>query len=94
MSIAETMLIYVGIPLGASLLLALAVYGKVTLRRDRYRPGRPWTYPAVWFVPHPAALAKPSGPSAPALSAGVTPPALTGGTASADAVLGGASGEW
>ncbi|MDT4940578.1 MAG: hypothetical protein QOJ34_667 [Pseudonocardiales bacterium] len=53
----QTVLVFVAIPLGVVLLVALAVYGKSLVRQpNRYRPGKPWTYPASWYVPHPDAV--------------------------------------
>ncbi|MDT4915953.1 MAG: hypothetical protein QOI15_680 [Pseudonocardiales bacterium] len=57
MSVVQTVLVFVAIPLGVVLLVALAVYGKSLVRQpNRYRPGKPWTYPASWYVPHPDAV--------------------------------------
>jgi hypothetical protein len=56
-SVVQTVLVFVAIPLGVVLLVALAVYGKSLVRQpNRYRPGKPWTYPASWYVPHPDAV--------------------------------------
>ena len=52
MSVAETVLVYVVIPLGiVALIVLLNMSG--ARRRPRYRPGQPWNHPAVWFEPHP-----------------------------------------
>lgn len=57
MTVVETLLVFVGIPLGIIALIVLAVYGKSLVRQpNRYRPGRPWTYPPTWYVPHPEAV--------------------------------------
>jgi hypothetical protein len=84
MSVLQTVLVFVGIPLGITALLAIAVYGRTSMRRDRYRPGRPWDHPTVWYVPHPSALAH--VPTRPALAAG--------SMEQQPQPLGGASGEW
>jgi hypothetical protein len=56
-TVVQTVLVFVGIPAGIVLLLFLAVYGKSLVRQpNRYRPGRPWTYPPSWYVPHPDAV--------------------------------------
>ena len=53
MSVAETLLIYVGSPL-----LVTAVLAAFTLRPDaaskrrRYRPGQPWDHEPLWYAPH------------------------------------------
>ena len=40
MSVLQTVLVFAGIPLGITALLAFAVYGRTSMHRDRYRPGR------------------------------------------------------
>lgn len=61
-TVVQTVLVFGGIPLGVIALLTLAVYGKSLVRQpNRYRPGKPWTFPASWYVPHPdAVVARPS----------------------------------
>jgi hypothetical protein len=60
-TVVQTVLVFVGIPLGVVALLTLAVYGKSLVRQpNRYRPGKPWEYPASWYVPHPEAVARPA----------------------------------
>lgn len=83
MTVVETALIYGAIPLGVVLLVVIAVYGRSAAHQpNRYRPGKPWPFEAVWYIPHPESLD------------GVVSdrPALEGkkGTAA----VGGASGEW
>jgi hypothetical protein len=57
-TVVQTVLVFVGIPAGIVSLLGLAVYGKSLVRQpNRYRPGKAWTYPPSWFVPHPDAVA-------------------------------------
>lgn len=57
MSVVQTLLVFVAIPAGIILLVALAVYGKSLVRQpNRYRPGRAWDYPPTWYVPHPDAV--------------------------------------
>lgn len=83
MSIVQTLLVFVGIPLAVIVLVSLAVYGRSTVHQpNRYRPGRAWTYPPAWYEPHPEAI-RDAVPQRPA----------TEGLAGATAV-GGASGEW
>lgn len=83
----ETVLVYIGIPLGITLLLALFVFGRSAMQQpNRYRPGRPWTYQPVWFVPHPEALPNHE-------SARLAVEGSIDRSAQATAV-GGASGEW
>lgn len=53
MSIVQTTLIFVGIPAVATLLVAVMVYARSAERTPRYRPGGPWPYEPVWYLPHP-----------------------------------------
>ena len=53
MSIVQTTLIFVGIPAVATLLVAVLVYARSAERAPRYRPGGPWPYEPVWYLPHP-----------------------------------------
>ena len=44
------LLIFMGVPLGLFVVLALLVYGPSVLRRPRYRPGqREWGYRPLWI---------------------------------------------
>jgi len=83
MSIVQTVLVFVGIPAAIIAVVILMVYGKSLVHQpNRYRPGRPWTYPDQWFVPHPDAVGHSSAVRQ-----------IEGGSTSTTAV-GGASGEW
>ena len=87
MTVVETVLVYGGIPLGITLLLAIFVFGRSAMQQpNRYRPGRAWTYAPVWFTPHPDALPNHEG-------ARLAIEGSIAGSASTTAV-GGASGEW
>jgi hypothetical protein len=56
-SIIDTVLVFAGIPSLIIALVSLAVYGRTLLHQpNRYRPGRAWTFPPSWYVPHPDAL--------------------------------------
>lgn len=87
MTVAETYLVLVGIPLAVILVLALLTLpgGR---KRLRYKPGQPWDHAPVWYEPHPEAGGHDGGHHADghrALEAG----------ARADAgPLGGARGTW
>lgn len=91
MSVTETVLVFVGIPLGLFLLAALAVYGPSAARQPRYRPGRPWPYEPVWFLPAPDSVQVPGlqGHHTPAIEAPAS--VLDAPTRTA---VGGATGEW
>ena len=45
----QTVLIFVGIPVAAALVITFLVYLPSMVRGPRYRPGRPWTAGSVWF---------------------------------------------
>ena len=53
MNVAETILVFVGIPLAVVLLLALLIYLPGGRKRTRYKPGQPWDHAPVWYEPHP-----------------------------------------
>jgi hypothetical protein len=102
MSIVETTLIYVVIPAGVIGLLAIAVYGRsMTNQQTRYRPGRPWPYRPVWYVPHQAQAGSASAAGRHALPSPTTGPttraaleARTTDSSTTDTAVGGATGEW
>ena len=84
MTVVETVLVFVGIPLGIILVITFAVYGKSIVHQpNRYRPGKPWNYPASWYVPHPDAVVRTGGGGPRQIEAGMSTTAV-----------GGASGEW
>jgi hypothetical protein len=83
-TVVETVLVFVGIPAGITFVIFLAVFGKSLVRQpNRYRPGKAWTYPSSWYVPHPDAV----------VSARSGQRQIEAGASSTTAV-GGASGEW
>lgn len=102
MTVVETVLVFVVLPLGIVAVIGLLTVAPSAMRGQiRYRPGRPWTYDTAWWLPEsetsapaaPAALGGPGGNHRPALEAGATAPAaLPAGPVTAAA--GGASGEW
>lgn len=80
MSVVQTVLVFIGIPAGIILVIYLAVYGKSLAQApNRYRPGKPWTYPPSWYVPHPEAVVHAAGAQS---------------TSKSTTAVGGASGEW
>jgi hypothetical protein len=83
LSIAETLLIFAGVPAAIVAAVYALVYG-VSGRRasKRYRPGRPFAFAPVWFV---AARDNgvPATPTAHAVTAGTARPALAAGEADA-----------
>lgn len=92
MSIVQTVLVFVCIPLGIVLLLGAFSMGPSLARAPRYRPGSGWDFKPVWYLPHRSQTE--------ALSAGHVAPAEPGQHGSAPAIAnpvkasGGASGEW
>ncbi len=94
MSVLETTLVFVGIPLTVAVVIALLVFGASARRSPRYRPGRPYQCAPVWFLAAPPAGT--SGPDQPALPAGAGRPALTtgGDPPETTVVKGGARGTW
>ncbi|HEY8302430.1 MAG TPA: hypothetical protein VIG48_11050 [Jatrophihabitans sp.] len=86
MTIVETVLVFLGIPLGVVALVVFAVYGRSMVHQpNRYRPGKAWTYPPAWYLPHPQAIDDVVGDR---VASGPT-------TQESTAVsVGGANGEW
>jgi hypothetical protein len=53
-TVAETLLVFVGAPLAVIVVLALLIFlpaGRA--KRPRYKPGQPWEHAPVWYEPHP-----------------------------------------
>lgn len=85
MTVVQTVLVFLGIPLAVVALVAFAVYGRSMLHQpNRYRPGKAWTYPPAWYLPHPEAIDD-------VVSDRV---AIEGSGEASAAAVGGASGEW
>ena len=102
MSVTETLLVFVGIPAAAVLVIAgLALAGGRGRAggggAKRYRPGRPFDFTPVWFLGRPEQLADSAGT---ALAAGAQAPALTShklekaGVEAPAGGTGGASDRW
>ena len=87
MTVVETILVFVGIPLAIILLLALLIFVPGGRKRVRYKSGQPWEHAPIWYEPHPDGAAADHGSHA-ALPAG-----SSGHTTSAGP-LGGARGTW
>ena len=75
----DTLLLYVGVPLGLALVITFLFGVRSLARSERYRPGRAWSAAPVWFA----------GPAEPV--AAVEAVQQSGPIA---AVRGGASGDW
>jgi hypothetical protein len=105
--VAETLLIYLVIPLAIVLVLAALVFLPGGRRRPRWKSGQPWTHDAVWYEPHPEAggghgegHGEEHGEGHAALGSGGSHAALTSGAegtavpAASAGPLGGARGTW
>lgn len=84
MSVTETILIFALIPIGGYLVLAALIFGPSAAQQPRYRPGRPWTYEPVWYLPGDTR----------AITRDDATAAIEGGTPAQSAAAGGATGEW
>jgi hypothetical protein len=87
-TVVETILVFVGIPLAIVAVLAvLTLRPEKGHKRLRYKPGQPWNHPPVWYEPHPVnAPAHGHDGAHPAIEAPRQP--VPGGP------LGGARGTW
>jgi hypothetical protein len=93
-SILQTALVFAGIPILVVGAFAVLVFGPGELRQpNRYRPGRPWTYPPVWYVPRPGS-GNDAGDSRPRAVAGPSRAANESAASTSIRAVGGASGEW
>jgi hypothetical protein len=52
-TVAETLLVYVGAPLAVIAVLALLTLVPGRRKKPRYKPGQPWEHEPVWYEPHP-----------------------------------------
>ena len=98
MSVTETLLYFVVIPLAAVLIISGLAAAGSGRRAKRYRPGRSYEFTPVWFLSAPEELAD---SHAAALPAGAQRAELTGGreidkaaVASPAGTTGGASDRW
>jgi len=83
MTVVQTTLVFVGIPLAIIALVTIAVYGRSVVHQPtRYRPGKAWTYPPAWYRPHPEAIDD------------VVPGRVAIEGPSQTTAVGGANGEW
>ncbi|WP_019813335.1 aa3-type cytochrome oxidase subunit CtaJ [Saccharomonospora saliphila] len=79
MSILETTLVFVAIPVAIYGFFALLTLRSKFASRPRYRPGQPWDYPPVWWTANPD---------------GVGERVAEGDTSAPSTVRGGARGNW
>jgi hypothetical protein len=65
-SVLQTVLVFVLVPLGIYLLIALlAASGRLRSQRKRYRPGDRWSHAPVWWSANPAGAELPKRSDAP-----------------------------
>jgi hypothetical protein len=84
---AQTLLVFVGIPLLVIAVVSLLTFAPSIAKGPRYRPGLSWWAPPVW-IGGPAEKPEPTG--APALEPGPTTAPATG----VARTTGGASASW
>jgi hypothetical protein len=85
-NVAETILVFAGIPLAIIAVMALLIFVPGGRKRTRYKSGQPWEHEPIWYEPHPDG---PAGHGAhAAIEAGSAGQAGTGGP------FGGARGTW
>jgi hypothetical protein len=96
LTITETVLVFVCIPLAVTAVVYALVYGSSAARSKRYRPGRPFATAPVWFL----AENDPTAPHAPLAHAphaalvGATEAAAEDATETVRGEVGGASDSW
>ena len=52
-TVVETILVFAGIPLAITAVMALLVFVPGGRKRVRYKSGQPWNHAPVWYEPHP-----------------------------------------
>jgi hypothetical protein len=100
-SVLETVLVFVGIPVAVVAVVAGLVYAGSTRPGKRYRPGRPFEFTPVWFLSAPERLSGVDGGHGHAMLTRANPAELPAGEMSAvdtgvaaQGELGGASDRW
>ena len=86
MNVAETILVFAGIPLAIIAVMALLIFVPGGRKRPRYKSGQPWEHAPIWYEPHP------DGPAG--HGAHVAIEAGSAGHAGTGAPFGGARGTW
>jgi hypothetical protein len=85
-TVAETILVFAGVPLAIVVLLALLIFLPGGRKRTRYKSGQPWEHEPIWYEPHP------DGPAGHGAHAAIE--AGTSGHEATGAPFGGARGTW
>ena len=86
MNVAETILVFAGIPLAIIAVMALLIFAPGGRKRPRYKSGQPWEHAPIWYEPHP------DGPAGHGAHAAIE--AGSAGNAGTWAPFGGARGTW
>ena len=102
--VAETLLIYLVIPVAIVLVMAALIFIPGGRRRPRWKSGQAWNHEPVWYEPHPEGAGgghgETHGAGHAALESGGSHAALTSGgegsavPAASAGPLGGARGTW
>jgi len=87
-NVAETILVFVGVPLAVVVVLALLIFLPGGRKRSRYKSGQPWEHEPVWYEPHP------DGPAGGHGSHAALPVGADAGHTRSAGPLGGARGTW
>jgi hypothetical protein len=85
-NVAETILVFAGIPLAIIAVMALLIFVPGGRKRPRYKSGQPWGHAPIWYEPHP------DGPAGHGAHAAIE--AGSAGHAGTGAPFGGARGTW
>lgn len=94
MSVVQTILVFVVIPVTVVGVMAVLLWGPGLAQAPRYRPGRDWPYEPVWYAPHPLAvldIVEDDSPARAQLTAGSGSTMRPAGGSTA---AGGARGTW
>lgn len=96
MTVLQTLLTFVGIPVAVYLILAALVYGPSSRSKKRYRPGREYDFAPVWFLARPQDVSVAGAAAYVAEQDESTAPKELESTASTTrgGAKGGASGNW
>ncbi|HZE38550.1 MAG TPA: hypothetical protein VE172_07015 [Stackebrandtia sp.] len=96
MTVIQTALVFVGIPVAVFLVVAGMVYGGSARAARRYRPGRDYDFAPVWFLARPEEVSVAGAADYVASGGeGDEPKALESGPSmTRTGVKGGASGNW
>ncbi|MGH3450782.1 MAG: aa3-type cytochrome oxidase subunit CtaJ [Haloechinothrix sp.] len=78
-SVIETVLVYVGIPLALYGLVSLLTLRSKFVSTPRYRPGQEWHHAPVWWTANPDGLDRPHAEAASGSDSRSAPASVRGG---------------